>query len=68
MVLEFKKIYVNESKFLVGIPILDIRYEYFKSQNNNPFHLLHDQKNYILADCFIESETTKCNINKFYLI
>ncbi len=35
------------------------------SRSNNPFHLFEDQLDYALAHYFAESETTKCNVDKF---
>ena len=61
----FREITFNEFEFLVGTPVLDIRYEYLRSQNNNLFYPFNDQLNYILANYFAKSETIKCNVNKF---
>ncbi len=38
----FREVIFSESKFLVGIPVLDIRYIHSRSQSSNPFHLFND--------------------------
>lgn len=55
----------SESEFLTEIPVLDARFEYLESYNNNLFYLFNDQVNYTLANHFAKSETTKCNVTKF---
>lgn len=54
-----------ESKFLASILVLDTRYKYFRSQNNNSFYLFNNQVVYTLVHYFANSETTKNNIDKF---
>ncbi len=61
----FKEVTFGKSKFLVGTPVLDIRYEDPRSQNNNPFYPFNDQLDYTLANYFAKSETTKHNVDKF---
>ena len=56
----------SESELPAGIPISDTRYEYLRSQNNNPFYLFNDQIDYALAHYFADSETTKRNADKFF--
>lgn len=56
----------SKSKFLTGISILNTRYKHLKSQNNNLFYFFYDQVDYALVHYFVDSETTKCNINKFF--
>ena len=55
----------GKSEFLIGTQVLDTRYKHFGSQNNNPFYPFNDQLDYVLADYFAESKTTKHNIDKF---
>ncbi len=54
-----REVTFSKSKFLVGTPVSDTRYEYPGSQNNNPFYPFNDQLDYALADYFAESETIK---------
>ncbi len=61
----FREVTFSESEFPVGISVLDTRYEYTGSQNNNSFYPFNDQLDYALADYFAESETTKHNVDKF---
>ena len=62
----FRKVTFSESEFPAGTLVLDIRYEYPESQNNNPFYLFNGQLDYALAHYFANSETTKCNVDKFF--
>lgn len=64
----FRKIIFIESKFPISITILNIRYKNSRCQKNNLFYIFIDQLDYALVHYFAESETTKCNINKFFLI
>lgn len=57
----------NNSKFIAGISILDTRYKYFKSKNNNLIYSFNSQIDYILVYYFINFEIPKCNINKFLI-
>ena len=61
----FRKVMFNESKFLIGISVLDTKYEHLESQKNNLFYPFNDQFNYVLANNFAESEIIKCNVDKF---
>ncbi len=61
----FREVTFSESEFPVGTPVLDTRYKHPGSQNNNPFYPFNDQLDYTLADYFTESETIKCNVDKF---
>ena len=61
----FKGVTFNKSEFSIGTLVLNIRYEHSESQNSNLFYPFNDQLDYALADYFAESETTKCNIDKF---
>ena len=63
--LTFGQMTFSESEFSAGTLILDTRYKYFRRQNNNLFYLFNGQLNYILTHYFLDSETTKRNINKF---
>lgn len=58
----------RESEFLTHIQVLDTKYGYPKSINNNFFYHFNNQLNYILAHYFVESKTMKCNVNEFYVI
>lgn len=57
----------NKLKFPVGTPVLDIKYKYLGSQNNNLFYFFNGQLEYILAYYFANLETTKHNIDKFLI-
>lgn len=57
----------NKSKFLATIFILDTRYKYFGSLNNNLFYFVNSQTNYILVYCFTNLEINKHNINKLFI-
>ena len=54
-----------DQEFAAGTPISNIKYNYPRFPNNNPFIFFHDQLNYRLAKYFTESKTTKSNVNKF---
>lgn len=56
---------VNEYKFPTGIHILDTKYNYPGTKNNNLFYYFNEQLDYVLAHYFIESESIKHNIDKF---
>lgn len=56
----------SKFKFLSSISILDTRYKYFESQNNNLFYLFYSQVNYILAYYFADLKTIKYNIDKSF--
>ena len=60
-----REVRFNEQEFLAGKPVLDIKYFHLGSQNTNLFHPFNDQLDYILAIYFVESETTKDNIDRF---
>lgn len=53
-------------KFLASTLILNTRYKYPKNQINNLFYLFNDQFDYALAYYFVELETTKGNVNRFF--
>lgn len=61
----FKEMMFSESVFLASILVLDIRYKYLKSRNNNSFYLFNGQLDYALAHYFTDSKIIKCNNNKF---
>ena len=63
--LTFKEVTFNEYKFPAGILVLDTRFKHPGSQNNNFLYNFNDQLDYLLAHYFANSETTKCNIDKF---
>ncbi len=54
-----------DQEFAVGTPVFNIKYNHLSLQNNNPFYPFHDQLDYRLAKYFVESETTKSNMDKF---
>lgn len=56
----------SKSEFLANTLILNTRYEYLGSQNNNVFYLFRHQLNYALAHYYVKSEIIKCNIDKFF--
>lgn len=56
---------VNEYKFPTGIHILNTKYKYPGTKNNNLFYCFNEQLDYILAHYCIESESIKRNIDKF---
>ncbi len=59
------KVGFSDQKFVVGKPVPNIKYNYPKFQNDNPFYPFHNQLDYGLAKYFAESETTKSNVDKF---
>lgn len=61
----FREVTFGESKFPAGTSVSDTRYKYLGSQNNNLLYSFNDQLDFSLAHYFAESETTKCNMNKF---
>ena len=60
-----REIRFSKQEFPAGTPVSDIKYDYPGSQNNNSFYPFNDQLDYVLAHYFIESETTKGNIDRF---
>lgn len=56
----------NRSKFFVIISILNTRYKYYKSLNNNLFYFFNGQIDYTLIYYFADLKTNKYNINKFF--
>ena len=56
----------SKSEFPTGTPVSDTRYKHLRSQNNNPFYPFNAQLDYELAHYFADSETTKCNIDRFF--
>ena len=63
--LSLREIRFSDQEFAANIPISIIKYNHPGFQNNNPFYLFHDQLDNRLAKYFVESETTKNNIDKF---
>lgn len=57
----------SEFKSIANILVLDTLYKYLRSQNNKLFYLFNDQLDYILAYYFTKSETTKRNIDRFFI-
>lgn len=56
----------SKSQFSAGTQILDTRYGYPKNWNNNLFFLFIDQLNYAWSYYFVELETIKSKIDKFF--
>ncbi len=55
----------SSHEFPSGIPISDEKYKHPGSKHKNSFYLFNDQLDFGLAHYFVESETTKGNVNKF---
>ena len=60
-----RKEWFIKNKFPAGTPISNIKYNNLGVKHQNSFYLFNDELGYALAHYFAESETTKCNINKF---
>ncbi len=60
-----REVRFNDQEFAAGTPVSNIKYNYPGFQNNNLFHLFHDQLDYGQAKYFAESETIKSNVDKF---
>ncbi len=60
-----REVRFSEQEFPASIPISNIKYHHLDSQNDNLFYPFNDQLDYALATYFIESETTKGNIDRF---
>ena len=60
-----REIRLCDQEFAIGIPVFKIKYNHSGFQNGNPFYPFHDQLNYKLVKHFVESKTTKSNVNKF---
>ena len=61
----FREVMFSECKFSVRISILDTKYKHSGSQNHNLFYPFNGQLDYLLAHYFVDSETTKHNVDKF---
>lgn len=61
----FREVIFSKSEFQTSILVLNTRYIYLKSENNNLVDPFNDKLDYILAYWFAELETIKCNIDKF---
>ena len=57
----------SESKFPASTLISNIRYKQPRSQNNNSFYPFNGQLDYILVHYFAHSETTKLNVDEFFI-
>ena len=55
----------SKSEFPAGTPVS--KYTYSGSQNINLFNSFNGQLDYALTYYFVDSETTKCNIDKFLI-
>lgn len=62
----FRKITFSKSEFSTDSPVLETRYKYLESQKENLYYPFNDQVDCTLAYYFVELETIKCNINKFF--
>ena len=60
-----REVWFSEQEFSIDKPISDIKYYHPSFQNNNFFHLFNNQLDYTLATYFVESETTKSNVDRF---
>lgn len=60
-----RKIRFSEQEFFTSIPLLDIKYYYLSSQNDNFFYLFNNQLDYTQSNYFIESKTIKGNVDQF---
>ena len=65
LLLSLKEVRYSEQEFPVNKRISDVKYDPLGSQNDNPFYLFTDLLDYILANYFAKSETTKNNIDRF---
>ena len=63
-----KEVRFSKQDFPADKPISNIKYHYPGSQTNKPFCLFNDQLDYILVNYFVESKTTKGNIDRFISI
>lgn len=55
----------NSHEFPVAIPISHKKFKYPRSKHKISFFSFNNQLDYDLAHYFVQSETTKCNLNKF---
>ena len=60
-----RKVRFSEQEFLAGKLVSDTKYHHPGSQNNNPFYPFDNQLDYALANYFVESKTTKSNVDRF---
>ncbi len=60
-----KEVRFSKQEFSAGISVSDIKYHYSGSQNNNSFYPFNDQLDYAVTTYFVESETTKGNVDRF---
>ena len=60
-----KEVRFSEKEFPIGTTVFNIKFDHPRSQNDNLFYLFHNQLDYAPAHYFVESETTKSNIDKF---
>ncbi len=60
-----KEVRFSKQEFPAGIPVSNIKYQQPSSQNDNLFHLFNDQLDNAFATYFVESETTKGNVDRF---
>lgn len=52
--------------FSANILVLDTKYKYFISQNNNLLYLFNGQLDYALVNYFAKLENIKCKVDKFF--
>ncbi len=60
-----KEVRFSDEEFVTGTPISNIKYNHLGFQNDNSFYLFDNQLDYGLAKYFVESKTTKSDVDKF---
>lgn len=60
-----KEVRFKRQEFFADKLILNIKYHYSDSQNNNLFYSFNNQLNYAPANYFAESKIKNNNVNKF---
>ena len=60
-----REVRFSEQEFLASTLVFNIKYNYLGSQNHNLFYPFNDQIDYALTYYFVESETTKSNVDRF---
>ena len=60
-----REVRFSNQEFAAGTPVSNIQYNDLGFQNNNLFYLCHNQLDYGLVKYFVESKTTKNNVEMF---
>ncbi len=55
----------SDQEFSAGTTVSNIKYNHPRFQNNNSFYPFYDRLDHGLAKYFVESKTTKSNVDKF---